>query len=154
MQDPIRLRKHLSANDRPPALPADLRLAPISAIEPHHLHALLSAAYAEGAGTISPLAGWWTSIASDEEYDPQLVFIATDPAGAPIGLVLCWNSGFIKDVAVDAAWRGRGIGESLLRVAFAAFQRRGFTHVDLKVVADNTPARRLYHRLGMVEAPL
>lgn len=151
---PIRLRKHLSPADAPPAWPDGIRLVPVSAVDPDALHALLATAYANGSGTIPPRPEWWPSVTADEEYDPDLVFIAAAGAGTPIGLALCWNSSFIKDVAVDSNWRGRGIGEALLRTSFAAFRQRGFAHVDLKVVAGNEPAIRLYRRLGMVEAPL
>ena len=44
--------------------------------------------------------------------------------------------------------------EALLRTAFATFRQRGLDHVDLTVLADNAAASRLYHRLGLVEAPL
>ena len=151
---PIRLRKYLSPADAPPTWPDGIRLVPVSTVDPAALHSLLTAAYANGSGSIPPQAEWWLAVTADEEYDPDLVFIAADKAGTPIGIALCWNSSFIKDVAVDAGWRGRSIGEALLRTSFAAFRQRGFAHVDLKVVADNEPAIRLYRRLGMVEAPL
>ena len=151
---PIRLRKYLSSTDAPPAWPAGIRLIPVSTVDPAALHALLTAAYANGSGSVPPQSEWWPAVTADEEYEPDLVFVAADKADAPVGLALCWNSSFIKDVAVDAGWRGRGIGEALLRTSFAAFQQRGFAHVDLKVVAGNESAIRLYRRLGMVEAPL
>ena len=151
---PIRLRKYLSSTDAPPAWPAGIRLIPVSTVDPAALHALLTAAYANGSGSVPPQSEWWPAVTADKEYEPDLVFVAADEAGTPVGLALCWNSSFIKDVAVDAGWRGRGIGEALLRTSFAAFQQRGFAHVDLKVVAGNESAIRLYRRLGMVEAPL
>jgi len=153
MTRPIRLRKHLSGADRLPSWPAGIYLVPIADIDPNELYALLSASYATGAGTLPPQAEWWPAIIADGEYDPALVFIAVT-SSIPVGIALCWNSGFIKDVAVSAHMRGRGIGEALLRTAFATFRQRGLDHVDLKVLADNAAAIRLYHRLGMVEAPL
>lgn len=150
----IRLRKHLLASDPPPTWPSGIHLAPIAAVDPDELHALLAHSYADGAGTVLPREQWWPAMVADTEYDPGLVFVATSQHGQPIGLALCWNSAFVKDVAVDATWRGRGIGEALLRTAFAAFSRRGFTQVDLKVVDGNEPAIRLYRRVGMIEAAL
>jgi len=150
----IRLRKQLSAIDTPPSWPSSIRLAPVSAIDPADLHALLSASYANGSGTIPPLGEWWPGVIADDEYDPDLAFIATDTSSAPVGLALCWNSGFVKDLAVAGHMRGQGIGEALLRTVFTAFRQRGIVHVDLKVVANNAKAIRLYHRLGMIEAPL
>lgn len=153
MTRPIRLRKHLSAADQLPSWPAGIYLVPLADVNPNELYALLSASYATGAGTLPPQAEWWPAVMADEEYDPALVFIAA-ASGVPVGLALCWNSGFIKDLAVSAHMRGRGIGEALLRTAFATMRAQGLSQVDLKVVADNTTAIRLYRRLGMVEAPL
>ncbi|MGB3336221.1 MAG: GNAT family N-acetyltransferase [Devosia sp.] len=153
MTGSIRLRKHLSSADQMPSWPSGIYRVPIADVDPNELYALLSATYATGAGTLPPRAEWWPGITSDEEYDPALVFIAVT-SSVPVGLALCWNSSFVKDVAVSAHMRGRGIGEALLRTAFAALRQRGFAHVDLKVVADNTTAIRLYRRLGMIEAAL
>lgn len=154
MTAPIRLRKHLSAADVPTAWPAGIHRQPISAVDPADLYALLVASYADGAGTMPPSDTWWPSIAADAEYDPQLVFVAADTAGATVGLALCWTSGFVKDLAVDSSMRGRGIGQALMRTAFAAFRQRGLPYVDLKAVSGNVTAIRLYRHLGMVEAPL
>lgn len=153
MTRPIRLRKHLSVADQLPSWPAGVYLMQIADVDPNELYALLSASYATGAGSLPPQAQWWPAVTSDEEYDPALVFVAAS-GGVPVGVALCWSSGFIKDIAVGAHMRGRGIGEALLRTAFASLRQRGLTHVDLKVMADNAPAIRLYRRLGMIEAPL
>ncbi len=48
-------------------------------------------------------------------------------------------------LAVDAAYRGRGLGEELLRKAIATAEGSLALHVD----PDN-PARRLYERVGFV----
>jgi mycothiol synthase len=45
--------------------------------------------------------------------------------------------------------RGRGLGDALLRTAFAEFWRRGERRVALGVAADNPGATRLYERAGM-----
>lgn len=153
MSRPIRLRKHLSAADQLPSWPTGIYLVPLADVDPNELYALLSASYATGAGSLPPRAEWWPGITADEEYDPALVLIAA-ASGIPVGLALCWTSGFVKDVAVSAHMRGRGIGEALLRTAFAVLRQRGLDQVDLKVVADNATAIRLYRRLGMIEAPL
>lgn len=148
--DVIRLRKLLTADDPQASWPAGTGLMASAALDPRPLHALLAQAYASGVGTIAVPADWWPAIVADSEYDRDLVFVATGPSGAPIGLALCWISGFIKDLAVHPDWQGRGLGEALLRTTFAAFRRRGLDHVDLKVMAGNAPALALYRRLGMV----
>lgn len=149
-----RLRKHLSGPLAQPALPTGIALTPVAEADPAALHALLEAAYTNGFGSVPALDVWWPTVTADSEYDEGLFLVATDTTGQPVGLCLCWTSGFIKDIAVAADLRGKGIGEALLHAAFRACKARGLDHVDLKVIAENTPALRLYHRLGMVQAPL
>jgi ribosomal protein S18 acetylase RimI-like enzyme len=56
----------------------------------------------------------------------------------------------VYDLGVGRAWRGRGIGEALLRHAFGVFHTRGFRLVGLGVDSQNlTGATRLYERAGM-----
>jgi ribosomal protein S18 acetylase RimI-like enzyme len=154
MAEVLRFRKILSETAPHPAPPAGLSFLPATEIDPAALHTLLADAYRNGFGSVQTFAEWWPSIISDEEYDPALLFTLADPSGQPAGVALCWNSGFIKDLAVAEPWRGRGLGNALLGAAFATFAQRGFRHVDLKVMAANAPAIRLYRRANMQEAPL
>jgi ribosomal protein S18 acetylase RimI-like enzyme len=155
MAGTLRMRRHLEGNVPSSASwPDGTRLAALSEVDPRALHAILADAYANGFGAVAAFAEWWASVETDEEFDPALVLVAVDPKGSPIGLALCWTSGFIKDLAVVPAWRGKGIGEALLQEVFAAFRARGLPQVDLKVVAANAPALGLYRRAGMAEVPL
>jgi ribosomal protein S18 acetylase RimI-like enzyme len=118
------------------------------------LHALLAQAYRNGFGEVPTTAeAWWKAISEDEEFEPPLVFVAVADDGKPVGVAQCWSSGFIKDIAVAEAWRGRGVGAALLQSVFAAFASRGVDSVDLKVRTENTGAIRLYRRAGMVAQP-
>ncbi|WP_240230019.1 GNAT family N-acetyltransferase [Devosia lacusdianchii] len=154
MSDHIRMRRHLD-DALPPAIwPAGVRLLPLQRADPRALHTILTDAYANGFGSTAPFEDWWPKLSADTEFDPALVFVAADEVGQPIGVAQCWTSGFIKDLAVVPAWRGKGIGDALLYAVFAAFRHRGLGHVDLKVITANTSALRLYRRVGMVEAPL
>jgi ribosomal-protein-alanine N-acetyltransferase len=54
----------------------------------------------------------------------------------------------VKDLVVRESWRGRGLGEALMRHALEAFMARGMPAVELKVHAENERAVRLYERLG------
>jgi ribosomal protein S18 acetylase RimI-like enzyme len=87
-------------------------------------------------------------VTTDEEFDPELWFLAESEAELA-GAVICWTSAFVKDLVVHEAWRGRGLGEALLRHVFRTFAARGAPAVELKVQSDNTPAVRLYERVGM-----
>jgi mycothiol synthase len=90
-----------------------------------------------------------------EDFDPSLWFLALD-GGDIAGFALCQPSetrsdtGWINILGVRRPWRRRGLGEALLRHAFAEFRRRGFPRAGLGVDAQSpTGATRLYERAGM-----
>lgn len=125
----------------------------VRAYEPHAdapaVHALLVDAFAANAETISTFDDWLPWMTGDASFDPAVWFLA-ESKGRLAGVALCWNDGFVKDLAVSPAERRRGLGEALLRHAFCEFFRRGVASVSLKVDADNpTGATRLYQRVGM-----
>lgn len=58
--------------------------------------------------------------------------------------------GRVEQLGVLASWRRRGVGEALLRRAFAGFARMGATDAELEVDSENeTGATALYERVGM-----
>lgn len=57
---------------------------------------------------------------------------------------------WIEDVVVDAAARGRGVGEALVRVALAVAREEGAARVMLTSSAARQAAHRLYGRMGFV----
>jgi ribosomal protein S18 acetylase RimI-like enzyme len=85
-------------------------------------------------------------------FDPSLWFLAMDGdavAGVLMGEILP-DRGWVNDLAVRRPWRGRGLGEALLRHSFGEFYRRGQRTVSLGVDSQNlTGATRLYQRVGM-----
>jgi ribosomal protein S18 acetylase RimI-like enzyme len=99
---------------------------------------------------VPAFADWFFPLVEDDEFDPALLIVLAS-GGAPVGLVQCWTSGFIKDIVVAPEARDKGIGARLLSAAFAEFQQRGLAHVDLKVEASNVHAQRFYRWHGMVE---
>lgn len=151
MPDYIRLRKSLLVPLPSARWPSGLGLVALSAVRPHTVHKVLVDAYANGFGEVSEFEARWTGLIQDSEFDPALVFIVGDAMGEPVAVALCWSSGFVKDIAVAASHRGKGLGEALLWSVFSAFKRRGATQVDLKADTANADARRLYARVGMVE---
>ncbi len=54
----------------------------------------------------------------------------------------------IQGLAVAEPARGRGLARALLRAACAEARRRGAVRMTLRVLAHNTPARRLYESEG------
>ena len=132
-----------------PSWPERVRLRSYRDGDGPRVHALLAHAYRHGGGAVAPLDEWLRTIPTDEEFEPELVLLA-EADGELVGVALCWTSAFVKDLAVHESWRGRGLGEALLRHVLAVFRARGAPHVDLKVEANNpSGAQRLYARVGM-----
>lgn len=94
----------------------------------------------------------WRREFKNELYDPSLVLLA-ELDGQLVGIATSWmpeGLGWVGELGVLAAHRGRGIGTALLRASFAALAARGVTVVRLNVDAENaTGARRLYGAVGM-----
>jgi ribosomal protein S18 acetylase RimI-like enzyme len=87
--------------------------------------------------------------------------------GVPIGyLMLRWyaeshspqewkgDTANLQDFIVLEAWRSKGIGTAMLRVAEDMAFKRGFGRLSLGVGIDNPRARALYERLGYEDAGL
>ena len=80
--------------------------------------------------------------------------------GGPAGLIIhrlrrrlnhATFEGWISDLVVREAFRGRGIGRSLVSAAIAEWRLRGGHTVELEVSYDRVAARGLYAGLGFVE---
>ena len=72
------------------------------------------------------------------------------PKSPPDFRILRGETAWIEDVVVDAAARGRGIGEALVREALALACREGVARVMLTSNATRRAAHRLYERMGFV----
>jgi ribosomal protein S18 acetylase RimI-like enzyme len=59
---------------------------------------------------------------------------------------------WVWEIEIDEAWRGRGVGRAAMVLAEREARARGCIEIGLTVIADNTPARRLYESLGYREA--
>jgi len=57
---------------------------------------------------------------------------------------------WIEDVVVDAACRGKGVGEALIREALALARREDARTVNLASRPSRLAANRLYKRIGFV----
>ena len=90
-----------------------------------------------------------------DAFDPGLWLLAFD--GEECAGVLTAHHhlemGWVEQLGVRRAWRGRGIGMALLLHAFGTFVQRGWTQAGLDVdAASETGATRLYARVGMRSA--
>jgi ribosomal protein S18 acetylase RimI-like enzyme len=103
-----------------------------------------------------PIEQWREFTVKWRNFDPDLWLVAWDGdqvAGASLNYPERADDpghGFVGTLGVRRPWRRRGIGEALLRRAFAVLHARGLRKVRLSVDADNTTgATRLYERVGM-----
>lgn len=143
----------LAAMQRP-ALPAGITLAPLDVErDAAALHAADDEAFALAADyTPTSLAAFRQEHLDAPEFEPGLSRIARR-GEAVVGFVLCQrdvlSGGYVDLLAVATSERRRGLGTGLLREAFGAFERVGFTDAWLDVASDNPGARRIYERVGM-----
>jgi ribosomal protein S18 acetylase RimI-like enzyme len=148
---PTALRMRIDLDPRAleePRWPDGVEVRPFTLPDAEALHSLLVAGYRHGGGAVGDLGPWLSEMTTDEEYESALWILAEQDA-LLVGAILCWTSGFVKDLVVDESWRRRGVGEALMRHVLAIFSRRGHSRVELKVHADNAAAIRLYERVGM-----
>ena len=94
----------------------------------------------------------WRAANAESLAEPWLVLLA-EVQDVPAGAVtnrMPGGTGWINDLGVRPAFRGRGIGSSLLQGSFAELAERGATQVRLNVDSENeTGATRLYASVGM-----
>jgi mycothiol synthase len=143
--------------DKDPPLaswPPGISVSPFRPEDARAFHSTLGEAFADEWGFMSvPFEEWKRTRLEAPNTDTSLWFVARD--GDEIAGVARCNlgkdgGGWIGALGVRKPWRERGIGLALLRHAFAEFQRRGESHVNLGVDAENpTGATRLYERAGM-----
>lgn len=90
-----------------------------------------------------------------EKGYPQLVAIADGAVAGwcdvtPAGREVMAHVG-VLGMGLAPEFRGKGLGEQLLREAIAAAHRFGFTRIELGVYAHNTRAYALYRKVGFIE---
>lgn len=88
-------------------------------------------------------------VPEDEEFDADdprsQHFMARDAEGTVVGVARLTPDGRIGRMAVDAEWRGRGVGSALLQSAIDAAAARGLSEVRLSA---QTHALEFYARHG------
>ncbi|MGE5676186.1 MAG: ribosomal protein S18-alanine N-acetyltransferase [Mycobacterium leprae] len=88
-----------------------------------------------------------------QTYTIYLVAREGDRVVAHGGMHVIWDEAHITNIAVRPEYRGRGLGEQMMLELLGRATARGVTRVTLEVRVTNTPARRLYEKLGFVTAP-
>lgn len=57
---------------------------------------------------------------------------------------------YLEDIFITKDYRGRGIGEMILKFIVKLGRERGFERIDFQVLEWNTPAVKFYEKLGAV----
>jgi ribosomal protein S18 acetylase RimI-like enzyme len=103
--------------------------------------------------------GWgerkWQMMQAEICDHPEWCFVA-EIGGDLVGYVTTALSqehgvGRIPDLAVDARYRGRGIGRRLLEHALAFFRGQGLKVARIETLAHNDAGRHLYPSVGFEE---
>lgn len=86
-----------------------------------------------------------------ENADVSFLYVLRVPEQGIVGFCSFWlvlDEVHINNLAVRTDVRGRGLGAALLDYALRAGTSRGAKRATLEVRRSNTPALRLYERLG------
>jgi ribosomal-protein-alanine N-acetyltransferase len=84
-------------------------------------------------------------------YRPDTDSIVAEIGGRVVGYAVSWfvvDQGELGNIAVDAAWRRKGIARALVVASLDRARARGIRDVYLEVRRTNTAAQKLYRQLG------
>jgi mycothiol synthase len=137
----------------PPSFPDGVMVRTYADSDARAVMQLLDAAYRSWDDTYAPMQlGDWVAWMTSEGFDPTCWWLAGS-RGELAGVCLTWKEGWVKDIAVTEAWRGKGLGKAILLHALGEHHRRGTPLVGLKVDSVNpTGAIHLYERVGFTVA--
>lgn len=97
-------------------------------------------------------AEWVDWVAGGDDFSPECTLLASE-GETPLGFLasdVSGGQGWISQMGVVPAARGRGLAQALLVEAMHRFIRQGCTDAYLDVNANNPRARRVYIDLGFV----
>ena len=103
-----------------------------------------------------PHRGRYEALVNDPDAAPFLALADREPAGLILfrfrrRLNHATFEGWVSDLVVREAYRGRGIGRALLTAVIAEWRLRGGHQIMLEVGYDRTAARALYEAMGFVD---
>src|SRR5262249_38194643 len=140
----------LAASTTPPLAiaPHGMTLAEGGQADPGRFHAVYAAAFRDRPGFPgwSP-AQWIEWISADEDFRADWTLLA-NLAGADVGFIVADAAGWIAQMGVVPAARGRYIGACLIAEAVRRIRAGGETVITLNVNVDNPHAAALYRRMG------
>lgn len=91
----------------------------------------------------------------DASRDPAGVFVA-EVDGQIAGYITTFSDreasiGLIPNLALDAAYRGQGIGRHLIQHALDHFRSQGLSHAKIETLTQNEVGKQLYPSFGFKE---
>ncbi len=120
------------------------------------VHALVyeRARWAGVPGRVARALPGWLGFFEHEGFDASLL-LAAHRDGTPVGWanvrLLDSGAGYVQQLAVDEAERGRGLGRALLLEALHRLRDRGADRLSLTVYAANESALALYRSVGLAK---
>ena len=146
------MRKDLEPDEDPGAPPAEVTIRRYKDADERVLYEVDQASFAENWGFRPKSLESFNEELHGEYWDPSLALLA-QVNGTTVGLVVSFlleMCGYVDSLGVLKEWRGRGIGRTLLRHAFAELAGRGSPEVRLGVDTQNVHgAVALYEGVGM-----
>ena len=136
-----------------PAFPDGIEMRPFIVEDAREVYEVVEDAFSEWPNrTPTSFEDWRAATIDARTFDPSLMLLATECTSQRIvGVAYCLGhgpDGYVQSLAVDAAFRGRGIAKGLLQQAFATFWSLGKRTVALST-DSRTGALGLYERVGM-----
>ncbi len=119
--------------------------------EAQQIHELVQKAFVYPGRQPQSFDDWAEGMMRDDIFDPTLWFVLLRN-GQMVGVNLSFiypGLGWVRQLAVDPDWQGKGLGSILLKKSFQEFYERGYPQVGLGVRADNNHALEFYLRSGM-----
>jgi len=141
--------------ERPePSWPDGVTARPMEVADERRVHELIfqDAAWAEVPGHHFREFDEWRSIflrGRRPADRPLLALRGERPVGVALPRLFSDGAGWVEQLAVARAERGRGLGRALLLAAFAALEHDGATKLGLGVLGANESALRLYLGVGL-----
>jgi ribosomal protein S18 acetylase RimI-like enzyme len=105
-----------------------------------------------GESPLSWGARKWRGTERDITSHPEWCFVA-EQNGTVVGFITTTMSeatrqGHVNDMAVDAAWRGKGIGRKLILHALDVFRQHHLTIARIETLSGNAIGAHLYPSVG------
>ena len=156
------MRRSLADPVEPPRWPAGVELRPFRRdTDARAVHSALAEAFADHYGPpFDPFDTWFHLLFVQPmlAFRDELIIVAwsgDEVAGALVGAAAAQEApdgGYVAELGVRRAHRGRGLGRALLLESFERFRAAGRGEVLLHVDADSeTGAAGLYRSVGMCE---